>query len=78
MGIAIRRLHGCNDNNDAECRQFLARAETLGFARERVLPLLAEAAYLERDYAAVRKLMAAFDSPSPLPLVRPLLRYWQS
>lgn len=65
-------------NAPGEAREFLARAEALGFARERVLPLLAEAAYLERDYAAVRRLMAAFDSPSPLPLVRPLLRYWQS
>ncbi|AZG15605.1 MULTISPECIES: tetratricopeptide repeat protein [Cupriavidus] len=65
-------------NAPGEARDFLGRAEALGFARERVLPLLAEAAYLERDYAAVRRLMAAFDSPSPLPLVRPLLRYWQS
>ncbi|GJG95217.1 lipopolysaccharide assembly protein LapB [Cupriavidus pauculus] len=65
-------------NAPGEAREFLGRAESLGFARERVLPLLAEAAYLERDYAAVRRLMAAFDSPSPLPLVRPLLRYWQS
>jgi hypothetical protein len=65
-------------NAPGEAREFLARAEALGFARERVLPLLAEAAYLERDYATVRRLMATFDSPSPLPLVRPLLRYWQS
>ncbi|AVA34816.1 MULTISPECIES: hypothetical protein [Cupriavidus] len=65
-------------NAPAEAREFLARAEALGFARDRVLPLLAEAAYLERDYATVRRLMADFDSPSPLPLVRPLLRYWQS
>lgn len=65
-------------NAPADAREWLGRAEALGFARERVLPLLAEAAYLERDYAAVRRLMAAFDSPSPLPLVRPLLRYWQS
>ncbi|QET06000.1 MULTISPECIES: lipopolysaccharide N-acetylglucosaminyl transferase [Cupriavidus] len=65
-------------NAPAESREWLERAESLGFPRDRVLPLLAEAAYLERDYAAVRKLMTAFDSPSPLPLVRPLLRYWQS
>jgi hypothetical protein len=65
-------------NEPAQARDWLLRAQALGFARERVLPLLAEAAYLERDYAAVRRLMAAFDSPSPLPLVRPLLRYWQS
>lgn len=65
-------------NATADAREWLGRAEALGFSRERVLPLLAEAAYLERDYPAVRRLMAAFDSPSPLPMVRPLLRYWQS
>ncbi|CAG9168618.1 hypothetical protein LMG23992_01220 [Cupriavidus laharis] len=65
-------------NEPAQAREWLVRAQALGFARERVLPLLAEAAYLERDYAAVRSLMAEFDSPSPLPLMRPLLRYWQS
>lgn len=62
----------------AQARGWLQRAEALGFARERTLPLLAEAAYLERDYAAVRAILLSFDSPSPLPLVRPLLRYWQS
>lgn len=65
-------------NEPTQAREWLLRAQALGFARERVLPLLAEAAYLERDYDTVRSLMAAFDSPSPLPLVRPLLRYWQS
>lgn len=63
-------------NATADAREWLGRAETLGFSRERVLPLLAEAAYLEHDYPSVRRLMAAFDSPSPLPMVRPLLRYW--
>ncbi|MGO4154891.1 tetratricopeptide repeat protein [Cupriavidus sp. YAF13] len=62
----------------AQARGWLEQAEALGFARERTLPLLAEAAYLERDYAAVRTILLSFDSPSPLPLVRPLLRYWQS
>ncbi len=65
-------------NEPGQARAWLEEAQTRGFPRDRVLPLLAEAAYLERDYAAVRRLMAAFDSPSPLPLVRPLLRYWQS
>lgn len=67
-----------NRHEPAQARAWLERAETLGFARERTLPLLAEAAYLERDYAAVRTILLSFDSPSPLPLVRPLLRYWQS
>lgn len=62
----------------AQASACLQRAESLGFERERVLPLLAEAAYLARDFAEARRLMAAFDHPSPLPLVRPLLRYWRS
>jgi len=67
-----------NRNEPAQAREWLERAERLGFARERTLPLLAEAAYLERDYAAVRAILLSFDSPSPLPLVRPMLRYWRS
>jgi hypothetical protein len=61
-----------------QARLFMVRAESLGFPRDRVLPMMAEAAYLEHDYAAVRAILLSFDSPSPLPLVRPLLRFWQS
>ncbi|AGH84743.1 MULTISPECIES: lipopolysaccharide assembly protein LapB [Ralstonia solanacearum species complex] len=56
----------------------LRRAEALGFPRDRLLPPLAEACYLRRDYAGARAALAQFSSRSPLPLLRPLLRYWTS
>ncbi|MGN6141677.1 MAG: tetratricopeptide repeat protein, partial [Ralstonia sp.] len=56
----------------------LRRAESLGFPRDRLLPPLAEACYLRRDYAGARAALAQFSSRSPLPLLRPLLRYWTS
>lgn len=62
----------------AQARASLERAATLGFARQRVLPLLAEAAYQECDYASVRALMASIDGASPMPVMRPLLRYWKT
>ncbi|MGD7085624.1 lipopolysaccharide N-acetylglucosaminyl transferase, partial [Ralstonia pseudosolanacearum] len=46
--------------------------------RDRLLPPLAEACYLRRDYAGARAALAQFSSRSPLPLLRPLLRYWTS
>ncbi|AST32752.2 tetratricopeptide repeat protein [Ralstonia solanacearum] len=56
----------------------LRRSEALGFPRDRLLPPLAEACYLRRDYAGARAALAQFSSRSPLPLLRPLLRYWTS
>ena len=56
----------------------LRRAESLGFPRDRLLPPLAEACYLRGDYAGARAALAQFSSRSPLPLLRPLLRYWTS
>ena len=41
-------------------------------------PPLAEACYLRRDYAGARAALAQFSNRSPLPLLRPLLRYWTS
>lgn len=53
----------------------LCRAESPGFPRDRLLSLLAEACYLRRDYVGVCAVLAQFSSRSPLPLLRPLLRY---
>ncbi|MCG5258858.1 lipopolysaccharide N-acetylglucosaminyl transferase [Cupriavidus gilardii] len=65
----------------AAARAALQRATALGFPRERALPLLAEAAYLEGDFAAVgaamRSLRQAASLPA-LPQLQPLLRYWTS
>ena len=57
-------------------RNVAARTETK--LDDRLLPPLAEACYLRRDYAGARAALAQFSSRSPLPLLRPLLRYWTS
>ncbi len=65
----------------AAARAALQRATALGFPRERALPLLAEAAYLEGDFAAARGAMRSLGQAAslpPLPQLQPLLRYWTS
>lgn len=62
-------------------RAALQRATALGFPRERALPLLAEAAYLDGDFAAARVAMQSLRqaaSPTVLPQLEPVLRYWTS
>lgn len=58
--------------------EYLLRAESLGFPRDRLLPALAESAFLRRDFARTAEAMEAYSSPSPMPLLKPLLRYWTS
>ncbi|WP_323118807.1 tetratricopeptide repeat protein [Burkholderia alba] len=49
-----------------------------GFPRERLLPYLAEAAYLRGDFARVRVLLGTIDSAAALPLMQPILEYWRA
>lgn len=58
--------------------RYLARAEAQGFARDRLIPAMAESAFLQRDFARTAHLMESFSSRSQLPLLQPLLRYWNS
>jgi hypothetical protein len=62
----------------ADADRYLERAEAQGFARERLIPAMAESAFLQRDFARTASLMESFSSRSPLPLLQPLLRYWNS
>jgi hypothetical protein len=62
------------DLDDAEA--LLARAIECGFARDRMLPYLAEAAYLRGDYVRVRSLLAQMNSFAVLPVMEPVLDYW--
>lgn len=55
---------------------YLARAQALGFPRERLVPWLAEAAFLQRDYARVAELLASLGHASALPLLKPVVQYW--
>jgi uncharacterized protein HemY len=54
----------------------LARAIECGFARDRMLPYLAEAAYLRGDYARVRALLAQMNPSAVLPVMKPVVDYW--
>ncbi|WP_242540544.1 sugar ABC transporter permease [Trinickia mobilis] len=54
----------------------LQRAIDCGFSRARMLPYLAETAYLQRDYLRVRQLLAEVDLHGTLPTLRPVLDYW--
>jgi hypothetical protein len=54
----------------------LQRAIDCGFPRERMLPYLAEVAFLRRDYPRVRKLLAEVEQHGALPTLRLVLDYW--
>lgn len=65
----------------AAARAALRRAAALGFPRQRALPLLAEAAFMEGDFAAVTTAMRSLRQAASLPAapqLQPLLRYWTS
>jgi hypothetical protein len=55
----------------------LQRAIDCGFPRERMLPYLAEVAFLRHDYPRVRKLLAEVEQHGMLPTLRPVLDYWR-
>ncbi len=59
-----------------EAGEYLARAETLGFPRERLVPWLAESAFLRGEYARVRQLLDSLGNAAALPLLKPVARYW--
>jgi hypothetical protein len=76
---SLWRLRGrlALDRRDLDqAEPMLQRAIDCGFPRERMLPYLAETAYLRRDYARVRRLLAEVDSHGTLPTLRPVLDYW--
>ena len=58
-------------------QSMLQRAIDCGFPRERMLPYLAETAYLRRDFARVRKLLAEMDSRAATPTLSAVLDFWK-
>jgi len=78
---ALWRLRGrlALDAQDCDAAQaLLQRAIDRGFPRERMLPYLAETAYVRRDFARVRQLLAQIDARSALPTLQPVLAYWHA
>ena len=54
----------------------LQRAHDSGFARERLLPYIAELRFLQRRYGDVRQLFGELQATSTLPAVRTMRGYW--
>lgn len=78
---ALWRLRGrlALGNGELDAAEtMLGRAIEFGFPRERMLPYLAEAAYLRGDYARVRALLAESTQYATLPTLRPVLEYWRA
>jgi tetratricopeptide (TPR) repeat protein len=61
-----------------EAARYMLRAQQLGFPRERLIPWLAEAAFLHGDYPQVATLMASLGNAAALPTLKPVVRYWMS
>jgi hypothetical protein len=61
-----------------DAARYMARAQAHGFPRERLVPWLAEAAFLQRDYARVAELLASLGHASALPMLKPVVHYWST
>jgi Tfp pilus assembly protein PilF len=76
---SLWRLRGrlALDGGDLDAADtMLQRAIDCGFPRDRMLPYLAEAAYLRRDYARVRRLLGEMDSRATTPTLHAVLNFW--
>lgn len=60
-----------------EAETMLAKAIDCGFPRKRILPYLAELAYLRGDYAEVRSLLNEMKATPP-PLLDAVVAYWMA
>lgn len=71
------RLALANGNAD-EAGRYMARAQELGFPSERLVPWLAEVAFLRGDYDRVSQLLSSLGHAAALPMLNPVVRYWSS
>jgi len=63
-------------NNAEEAGRYIDWAQTRGFPRERLVPWLAEIAYLRGEYARVAELLGSLGNTAAVPILKPLVRYW--
>lgn len=61
-----------------EAGEYMERALELGFPRERLIPWLAEVAFLRGEYAQTRQLLSTLGNAAALPMLKPTLTYWAS
>ena len=71
------RLALANGTAD-EAAQYMDRAQSLGFPRERLVPWLAEVEYLRGNFARVSELLASHGNAATLPMLKPVARYWST
>ena len=69
------RLALANGEPD-EAQACMSRAQALGFPRERLVPWLAEVAFLHGDYQQVSALLASLGNAAALPTLKPVVSYW--
>jgi hypothetical protein len=77
---SLWRLRGrlALDRNDLDAADaMLQRAIDCGFPRDRMLPYLAEGAYLRRDFVRVRSLLGEMDNRATTPTLHAVLDFWQ-
>ncbi|MBV8647875.1 hypothetical protein [Paludibacterium sp.] len=77
---ALWRLRGrlALDRGDTtQAVAMLDQAMLHGFDRRRLLPYLAEVAYLDRDYQQVKALLAEQSVAGAVPILQPVIRYWR-
>ncbi|WP_460873458.1 hypothetical protein [Paralcaligenes ginsengisoli] len=63
-------------NKPREAQEFLQSAQFYYFPADRLLPWQAEAAFLQRDYGRVGKLLGPLGNSTASPLLQPTVRYW--
>ncbi len=63
-------------NDSAAARGAFEHSLSCGMQSARVLPYLAEIAFLQRDFAAVRQLLGAVAQQQTTPLTAPVMRFW--
>lgn len=62
----------------ADAAPLLERANALGFPRERLLPWLAEVAFLQNQHARAAELVATLANGGAAPALKPVVDYWTS
>jgi hypothetical protein len=58
--------------------QCFLRAQALRFPAERLMPWLAEAAFLKREFGRIGPLLDGLGAQPAPPSIQPVLRYWQN
>jgi polysaccharide biosynthesis protein PelE len=61
-----------------EAGEYMERALELGFPRERLIPWLAEVAFLRGEYAQTGQWLATLGNAAALPTLKPVVTYWSS